>query len=412
MVGSAVKDTMPERKRKILFLTATRADFGKLKSLIRSVSESDEFEYAIFATGMHMLARYGSTLQEIYKSGFCNVHPYINQDGSVSSQADLVLANTVAGLGLHIRESQPDLLVVHGDRIEALAGAIVGALNNVRVAHIEGGEVSGTVDELLRHAVTKLSHVHFVANEEARQRLQQMGEDASSIFVIGSPDTDIMFSSSLPSLEEVQQHYEITFDRYGIVLYHPVTTESSTMRRRAHEVVNALLDNGRNFVVIHPNNDHGAEIILEEMERLKTVPRFRFIPSMRFEYFLALMKYASVVVGNSSAGIREAPSYAVPTINLGSRQNRRFSCASIINVEEKRDAIVEALAHLPAHLKPVHHFGNGNCSTAFLEVLRDSNIWELPTQKQFNDYSVFQMAAGACPPHHALAMDSRGSTRI
>ncbi len=381
---------MPEAKRKILFLTATRADFGKLKSLVRSVSEAEEFDYAIFATGMHMLARYGSTLQEIYKSGFHNVHPYINQDGSVSSQADLVLANTVAGLGLHIRESRPDLLVVHGDRIEALAGAIVGALNNVRVAHIEGGEVSGTVDELLRHAVTKLSHVHFVANEEARQRLLQMGEERNSIFVIGSPDTDIMFSSSLPGLEEVKRHYEIPFDDYGVVLYHPVTTESSTLRWRAQEVVSALLDSGLNFVVIHPNNDYGAETILEEMERLKPVSRFRLIPSMRFEYFLALMKNSSVVVGNSSAGIREAPSYAVPTINLGSRQHRRFSCRSIVNVEEQRDAILTALANLPALLDPVHNFGCGNCSAAFLEVLRDESIWELSTQKQFNDFYAYQ----------------------
>jgi UDP-N-acetylglucosamine 2-epimerase (hydrolysing) len=394
MGGSAVKDTTREYKRKILFVTATRADFGKLKSLIRSVSEAEDFTYAIFATGMHMLARYGSTVQEIYKSGFHNVHPHINQDGSVNSQADLVLANTVAGLGLHVRELRPDLLVVHGDRIETLAGAIVGALNNIRVAHIEGGEVSGTVDESLRHAVTKLSHVHFVANEEARQRLQQMGEDANCIFAIGSPDTDIMFSSSLPSLDEVKEHYEIPFNHYGVVLYHPVTTELATMRRRAHEVISALLESGNNFVVIHPNNDQGVEMILEEMGRLKSVSRFRLIPSMRFEYFLVLMKNASVMIGNSSAGIREAPSYAVPTINLGSRQHRRFSCASILNIEEKRDAILEALANLPARLKPVHHFGNGNCSTAFLDVLRQSDIWQLPTQKQFNDCSVYPMAAG------------------
>ena len=182
-----------ELKRKILFLTATRADFGKLKSLMRIVSDAEEFECSIFATGMHMLARYGSTIQEIYKSGFNHVHPYINQDGSVNSQMDLVLANTITGLGLYIRESQPDLLVVHGDRVEALAGAIAGALNNVRVAHIEGGEVSGTVDEVLRHAVTKLSHVHFVANEESAVRLRQMGEALNSIVIMGSPDTDIMF---------------------------------------------------------------------------------------------------------------------------------------------------------------------------------------------------------------------------
>lgn len=377
-------------KRKVLFLTATRADFGKLKSLMRVVSDAEEFECFIFATGMHMLARYGSTVQEIYKSGFHNVHPYINQDGSVNSQMDLVLANTITGLGLHIRESQPDLLVVHGDRVEALAGAIAGALNNVRVAHIEGGEVSGTVDEVLRHAVTKLSHIHFVANEEAAVRLRQMGEALNSIFIIGSPDTDIMFSTALPDLDEVKRRYEIPFDEYGIVLYHPVTTEQGQIRDHACELVSALLESGRNYVIIHPNNDHGAETILQEMERLRRVPRFRFIPSMRFEYFLVLMKNAALMVGNSSAGVREAPAYAVPTVNIGSRQNRRFRCDSILDVEENREAILHALTDLPKGLKPTHYFGRGNCASAFLQVLQNPEVWNLPKQKLFNDVSEMQ----------------------
>src|SRR5262249_48582307 len=138
----------------ILFLTSTRADFGKLKPLIRTVATDPRYRYAIFATGMHMLSRYGSTVIEIHKSGFDNVHAYVNQDGSAPRQMDLVLANTVQGLGLYVREQRPDLLVVHGDRVEALAGAIVGALNNIRVAHVEGGELFGTVDELIRHSIS------------------------------------------------------------------------------------------------------------------------------------------------------------------------------------------------------------------------------------------------------------------
>jgi UDP-N-acetylglucosamine 2-epimerase (hydrolysing) len=378
---------MASPKRKIMFLTATRADFGKLKSLMRAVADSAEFDCLIFATGMHMLARYGSTILEIHKSGFKNVHPYINQDSSVSSQMDLVLANTVHGLGLHIRESQPDLLVVHGDRVEALAGAIVGALNNVRVAHIEGGEVSGTVDELLRHAVTKLSHFHFVANEEAAQRLRQMGEDSKTIFIIGSPDTDIMFSPSLPDLQEVKRRYEIPFDDYGIVLYHPVTTEHARVRGNARELVNALLASDRNFVIVHPNNDHGADLILEEMARLRDLARFRFIPSMRFEYFLVLMKNASVMVGNSSAGVREAPAYAVPTVNIGTRQHRRFQCDSILDVDDDSQSILRALKALPKVLAPVHYFGRGNSAESFLRVLHNQELWSLPTQKQFKDVS-------------------------
>src|SRR5664280_207607 len=160
--------------RSILFVTGTRADFGKLKPLISEVAKSEAFQYRIFVTGMHMLSRYGSTVKEVFDCGFKNIFGYINQDGSGSTGMDLALANTIQGLGHYVREFPPDLLVVHGDRIEALAGAIVGALHNVLVAHIEGGEVSGTVDELLRHAISKLSHLHFVANEEARNRLIQM----------------------------------------------------------------------------------------------------------------------------------------------------------------------------------------------------------------------------------------------
>ena len=145
----------------------------------------------------------------------------------------------------------------------------------------------------------------------------------------------------------------------------------------------ALLQSGLNFVVIHPNNDHGAEIVLEEMERLRNVPRFRFIPSMRFEYFLVLLKNSSVIAGNSSAGIREAPSYAVPTVNIGTRQNNRFHSGSIMNVEENSGAILHALDNLPKNLVPINHFGMGNCAPKFLRVLQSAALWNLPTQKLF-----------------------------
>ncbi len=182
---------------------------------------------------MHMLARYGSTVNEITKAGFTRLYPHINQDGAVTSQMDLVLATTIQGLGHYIREFPPDLIVVHGDRLEALAGAAVGAFTNTLVAHVEGGERSGTVDELVRHAVTKLSHLHFVANDdEARLRLIQMGETSSSIFVIGSPDIDIMLSDALPGIDEVKEKYGIPFDEYAILIYHPVTTELPQLCRR------------------------------------------------------------------------------------------------------------------------------------------------------------------------------------
>lgn len=371
--------------KKILFISGTRADFGKLKALIREVSCCEQFEYQIFATGMHMLAKYGSTYAEITKAGFKNVFPYINQDSNVNWQMDIVLASTIQGLSNFVKENRCDLIVVHGDRIEALAGAIVGALNNILVAHIEGGELSGTVDELIRHAVSKLSHLHFVANEDAKRRLVQMGEIAANIFVIGSPDIDIMMSEDLPGIDEVKGKYEISFPRYSIFLYHPVTTEFSEIRRNVETAVGALLESKRNYVVIYPNNDYGTELIFESLQQLKGNPRFRMLPSVRFEYFLSLLKHADFIIGNSSSGIREAPVFGVPTINLGTRQANRFLYQSIVNVPETGADILAAMARLEPRYPPTLHFGRGESAKLFIKELKKAKIWKTSPQKQFND---------------------------
>lgn len=372
-------------KRRVLFLTGTRADFGKLKPLISRVQDDARFECTIFATGMHTLSRYGLTINEIHKAGFRNVVPYINQIGAQTTQMDLVLANTIQGLGYYVREFEPDMIVIHGDRTEALAGAIVGALNNILVAHIEGGELSGTVDELLRHSVSKLSHLHFVANDDARRRLLQMGERPQTIFAIGSPEVDIMLSDDLPPVDDVLRHYAIPFRDYAVFLYHPVTTELQSQQRSVGDVVRALESSGLNFVVIYPNNDTGSAVILDALARLNANPRFRLLPSLRFESFLTLLKHARALVGNSSAGVREAPVYGVPTVNIGTRQNRRHESESILNVPAEHDAIVRALAALPKTITPSLHFGRGQSAEGFMQCLSDPALWATPRQKQFRD---------------------------
>lgn len=378
------------KSRKILFLTGTRAEFGKLKPLIAQIRDAKGFDYAVFATGMHMHARYGSTVNEIYKAGFDQVFSYINQDGTINSQMDLVLANTIQGLGLYVREFPPDLIVLHGDRVEALAGAIVGALNNIRVGHIEGGELSGTIDEVLRHAISKLSHFHFVANDEAQHRLLQMGEREETIFVIGSPEVDVMLSDSLPTLNEVKTYYGVPFDRYAIFVFHPVTTELKSLRQQIETIVDALKASEYSYVVIFPNNDSGAETIMETLESLRNDPRFLLLPSMRFEYFLTLLRHAVAIVGNSSSGVREAPVYGTPTVNIGTRQNNRYSYESILNVPVDRGKLLYALANLPVTPPPSLHFGKGHSSDLFLKCLDRSEFWKIPHQKQFRDIVLSQ----------------------
>jgi len=375
-------------KKRIVFLTGTRADFGKLKSLIRITQNSELFEVHIFATGMHMNSKYGKTVNEILKSGFKNVYMYINHDEI--DHMDRTLAKTIDGFSHYIAEISPDLIVVHGDRVEALAGAIVGSLNNILVAHIEGGEVSGTIDELIRHSVSKLSHIHLVSNEEAKKRLIQMGERAESISVIGSPDMDVMFSETLPSIEEVKKYYEIPFDHFAIAMYHPVTTEIDSARKNAANFVDALIASDENYVVIHPNNDIGSDKILEQYDRLNGLERFRVFPSLRFEYFLSLLKHADFIIGNSSAGIREAPEYGIPTVDIGSRQSNRANIDSIIHCGYAMDEILDAIAKVGSvtfsgHFENRHFFGEGKSDRMFFELLNQELFWKTSKQKQFQD---------------------------
>lgn len=371
--------------KKILFLTGTRADFGKIKSLIQVLEKKQEFEVFVFVTGMHLQKEYGYTLIEIERCRFKHVHTFENH--THESTMDLTLAKTIEGLSAYVKTINPDLIVVHGDRVETLAGAIVGSLNNILVAHIEGGEVSGTVDELIRHSVSKLSHIHFVSNQEAAKRLEQMGEMKSSIFTIGSPDIDIMFSTELPALENVKQYYEIPFEDYAIVMFHPVTTEVKEMEQYAYDFVAALMNDTHKYVIIYPNNDLGSQYIIESYKKLKGNARFRIFPSLRFEYFLVLLKNSQFIIGNSSAGIREAPYYGIPIINIGTRQQNRAVQADIMNVEYDTKSISMALKKIDSHQVKVSKadFGQGNSAQLFLQSIQKEHIWEINHQKQFRD---------------------------
>lgn len=372
--------------KRVLFLTGTRADFGKLKSLIEILLNDDDFLVDIFATGMHMDKAYGYTVNEIIKCGYPNIYKFINFNQE--SSMDIVLSKTVEGFSDYVKQSAPDLIIVHGDRVEALAGAIVASLNNILLAHIEGGEVSGTIDELIRHSVSKLSHTHFVSNDEAKKRLIQMGELSQNVFVIGSPDVDLMFSDRLPALDDVLGNYEIPFKDYGIIIFHPVTTELEHLKAYAEDIVRAVKDSGLPWIGVYPNNDLGTHHILETfLEGFKDSDQVRFFPSLRFEYFLVLLKNAKVLLGNSSAGVREAPYYGVPSIDVGSRQNNRTKADSIISTDYSYDQIFQAIktALKNGKVETTYSFGVGGSDKAFYKLLKTPDFWEISKQKFFND---------------------------
>ncbi|MCF0184978.1 MAG: UDP-N-acetylglucosamine 2-epimerase (hydrolyzing) [Bacteroidaceae bacterium] len=375
--------------KKLLFVTGTRADYGKLKSLMKAIEVSEDFELYIYVSGMHILKKYGSTYQEVLKDNYKNVQVAFGQHHSDSMSYNL--GNVICDLTGYVQLVHPDMIVVHGDRIDAMAGAVVGALNNIRVAHIEGGEVSGTIDESIRHAISKFAHFHFVSNEEAKKRLIQLGEAMDNIFVIGSPDIDIMLSENLPSLESAKERY-VDFDDYGILMYHPVTTEFNEMRHHIREIVDAVLESGRRYIVIYPNNDLGTEVILSEYERFKDNENIAIFPSIRFEYFLTYLKNASFMIGNSSAGIRETGVYGVPGIDIGSRQKGRYDLSLAKNLqhtEHDKTAILEAIKAVDDHRTTSMVFGGGNSTEKFMEIISKPEVWESEIQKKFYSLDAF-----------------------
>jgi UDP-N-acetylglucosamine 2-epimerase (hydrolysing) len=375
------------RERHLWFLTGTRADFGKLKPLIIGAARLPHIRVTVVATGMHLLEKYGSTVIEVRRlEPSVRVVEFSNQ--SEGDTMDRVLARTVDGLADLLDKDPPDLLVVHGDRVEALAGAAAGTLRNVPVVHVEGGELSGTVDGILRHAVSKLAHLHLVANDDAARRVVQLGEDPATVWPIGSPDIDVMLSDDLPTLDQVLADYEIPFDRYALVILHGVTTEDvDTIGAQARALVEVLRDGDLPAVVVYPNNDPGTEQILDAYKSLADDPRFRVFPSLRFEAFLTLLRHSRMLIGNSSAGVREAPIYGVPSVNIGSRQRGRHHHETIVHTGTTADEIAAGIA-AAADMSPGEgslHFGHGRSAAHFCDLLAGERIWQLGADKVFQD---------------------------
>lgn len=375
-----------DTKKKVLFITGTRADYGKIKSLMKTMDQADEYDVYIYVSGMHLLPKYGNTYKEVLKDHYQNVHVAFGQQHTDNMSMNLGIVLT--HLSGYVSQVRPDMILVHGDRIDALAGALAGALNNILVAHIEGGEVSGTIDDSIRHAISKFAHLHFVCNEEAKKRLLQLGESEERIYVIGSPDIDVMLSHDLPSLDTVRDYYDIPFSSYGIFLYHPVTTELDQIAEHIKAILQALKKSGKNYIAVYPNDDLGSEIILNRIRKMEEEENFVVYPSIRFEYFLTLLKNADLIIGNSSAGIRESGIYGVPAVDIGTRQQGRYDIRKLPNIQhvmEKKKEILEAICQIEDHRIRCHDFGRGEGTEKFLEIIKEERVWNYGIQKVFVD---------------------------
>lgn len=377
---------------KIVFLTGTRADYGKMKPLMIACDNDEHISANIYVTGMHLQKKYGSTYRDIVADGYSNIH--IAKNHAVAESMDIELANTIIEFSDFIKTINPDMIVVHGDRTDPLAGAIVGVLNNIKVVHIEGGEVTGTADEFMRHAISKLSSLHFVSNDEAKFRLIQLGEREDSIVTFGSPDIDIMLSDNLPDLNDIKKKHNMYHDKYAIFSYHPVTT-SNNLEYEISQVIEALKESDKNYIVIYPNNDTGSEIICKAIDKLNENKKFICYKSIPFEDFIVFMKNADFIIGNSSAGVREACVYGVPAIDIGKRQNGRYNLRIMRNIQYANEScaeILKCIARIDNYRFTSYYYGNGHSAEIFLNTIKSKNFSKINIQKTFVDSSETQKA--------------------
>ena len=304
---------------RISFLSGTRADYSKIKPYIEYLSDRPDTDIFVYATGMHMLAKYGKTYQEIEKDFKGRIHIVLDPSFRETTTSQET-AHIISAYDKHLTADKIEFVFVHGDRPEALAGAIAARLNNIPLCQIEAGDLSGSIDDSIRHAITKLSHQFLVSDKAAETILLQLGEEKSHIFITGNSS----LANIIPPLTAADKR-KIPYDKYAILIYHPVTTLSAKdIQKEVKTLMRELDHSGLNYVVILPNNDLNHRVILDEYKKYTQNPRFCFFKSLPLELFTALLKQAQFLVGNSSCGIKEAPYYQVPCIDIGSRQHNRY----------------------------------------------------------------------------------------
>lgn len=337
--------------RKICVVTGTRAEYGLLSRLMRLIKDSQDTHLQVIATNMHLSHKYGNTYQEIEKDGFTiDVKvPIIDEtapDNAVTTVKSI--ATALSGFADAYNTLKPDLVVVLGDRYEILAAATAALIERIPIAHLYGGEVTeGAYDDAIRHSITKMSHLHFTSTEAYRQRVIQMGEQPDRVFYIGALGVENVKRLSLMSKNEIEKEIDFTIDNNTIlVTYHPVTLGNRTAKDDIDDFI-TVLEERKDLRVIFtlPNSDTGSIYIVEAVNGFveRNSDRAKAFKSLGVLRYLSVMKQVAAVVGNSSSGIVEVPSFGIPTLNIGDRQKGRIQAESIYNCMPDKDSVLKGL---------------------------------------------------------------------
>ena len=382
-------------KRKICVVTGGRSDYGLLKWLMKAIQADKDLELQIIATGMHLSTKFGNTFTEIEQDGF-KINEKVDCLGvnDTAIGTTNAMAKTITGCSEAYLRLRPNVVLVLGDRFEIFSAVAAALVSKIPVAHLHGGEItSGAIDESFRHAITKMSAVHFVANEEYRRRVLQLGEDPNLVFNVGGLGVDAILNIKFLNKEQLSDDLGINFlDKSLLITFHPETATSKSPDIQIGEITNALKKlKDTTLIFTMPNSDSGNSIITESIRQFVNQDKNRFFfESLGQTRYFSLLNIVDGIVGNSSSGLSEAPSFKTTTINIGKRQNGRIQASSVLSCEATVNEIDEAFKIMysesfQTNLKnTINPYGRGGASSKIVKILKEVDLQGL-IEKSFND---------------------------
>jgi len=375
--------------KKILIITERRADFSRFKPIIKLIQKDKKLDYQLIVTGLHLVKKYGYTVKEINKDKFkifsrfkmFDNKYFIKNDGAEMVRA---IGKVFLNISHLLKKAKPDLILSGFDIAANFGISVAGAHMNIPVAHIQGGEVSGTIDESIRHATSKFSNFHFTANKETRNRLIKLGEIPKNIFPVGCPSIDALLSESLINKKLIKKKFKIDLDEdFLVVIQHPVTSEQDTLSQ-INKTLSVVKNSKMQHLVVFPNNDSGSKKILQEIKKTN----LNYVPTLTLSEYRTLLGGKMILLGNSSSGIHEAASFKVPVINIGSRQSGRYKPINVINVNYDKKEIENALKKVKSQIfyKKIKNiknpYGDGKSALKIIQIIKKLNLKNFDTQKK------------------------------
>jgi GDP/UDP-N,N'-diacetylbacillosamine 2-epimerase (hydrolysing) len=377
------------RKKIVTVTTGTRADYGILRPLLKKISLSKKLQLILIVTGSHLSKNHGNTIQEIIKDGFkINTKINIVPKKDDSFHISMSIGKGIIEFSKCFKKLKPDFNIVFGDRYEMLSSTVAAYNQNIPNVHIHGGDKSGGLDEYTRHAITKMSNIHFAATQKSATRIKKMGENPKYIIQSGSLSIDEIIKNKISSLEELNLKYNLNLTGNEIiVLQHPDTTEPHKSKEQILATLKAVIKTKHNAVIIGPNMDTGNDSINKIIKKYLKNNSIKFFKSLPREDYLGLLNNCKLLIGNSSSGIIESTLFKIPVINIGNRQKGRERGPNVIDVEKFSQtlisvAIKKALSVNKSTLKIKHVYGNGLSAVKITKYLEKINIEQSLLRKE------------------------------